>query len=309
MQDLKPIRVFLEVAALQSFTAAARSLRMTPASVTRIVARLESEIGQQLLLRTTRQVSLTSAGAVLAARYRPAIEEFDRIAREFERQSHPHRGRLAINTPMSFGQRLMPSLVESFRLAYPNVELVIRMTDRLVDIVQEDCDLAIRLSDPPTDKSTIWRRVCEIPRMIVASPQFLELHGHPSTPDDFDSQTCLSYGGGKEPETWHLRNGAMKRTLTAGSAVIGNNGDFLCALAASGAGMAMLPEFIVSGSLKSGTLVQVLPDWIPSPLALSLYYPPYEALPPLVATFTDFFDAYLADLDGFDFATSQSSWD
>ena len=301
MHDLKPIRVFLEVAALQSFTAAAKTLRMTPASVTRIIARLETDVGQQLLLRTTRQVSLTSAGAVLAARYRPVVEEFDRIAEEFERQSHPQRGRLAINTPMSFGQRLMPDLVESFRLAYPNVELVIRMTDRLVDIVDEDCDLAIRLSDPPTDKSTIWRRICEIPRMIVASPGFLELHGHPTDPDALDRQMCLSYGTGKEPEIWRLRNGAMKRSFTAGSRVIANNGDFLGALAASGAGLAMLPEFIVSDGLKSGTLVRVLPDWSPPALLLSLYYPPYEALPPLVETFTDFFDAYLTDLDGFDF--------
>lgn len=163
MQDLKPIRVFLEVAKQQSFAAAARALHLTPASVTRIVARLEDDLGQQLLVRTTRKVSLTSAGALVATRYQSLIEAFDRVAEDLNREMQPFRGRIAINAPVSFGLRLLPSLLERFTLAYPNVDLSIQLTDRLVDIVTESCDLSIRLSAPPTDKSTIWRRL-DLPR-------------------------------------------------------------------------------------------------------------------------------------------------
>ena len=303
LQELKPIRVFLEVAAQQSFAAAAKSMRMTPATVTRIIARLEEDLGQQLLLRTTRQVSLTSSGALVAARYRPVIEEFDRIRADLERETQPHKGRLSINAPMSFGQRMMPRLVDSFRLAYPNVDLVIRMTDRLVDIVEEDCDLAIRLSEPPRDKSTIWRKICHIPRYLVASAEYLDSHPDPRVPEDLVRLTCLSYGTGKDPETWTLQNGALKRRVTAGRGVVSNNGDFLFSLVRAGAGVAVLPEFIVSGGLRDGSVRQLLPDWAATPLWLSLFYPPYEAMPPLVATFTEFFEAYLKDIDGFDFGT------
>ena len=301
MQELKPIRVFLEVAAQQSFAAAAKTLRMTPATVTRVVARLEEDLGQQLLLRTTRQVSLTSAGALVAAKYRPLIEEFDRVQSDLYRETQPYKGRLSINAPMSFGQRLMPRLIDSFRLAYPNVELVIRMTDRLVDIVEEDCDLAIRLSEPPRDKSTIWRKICRIPRYMVASTEYIESHPRPQSPEDLSRLTCLSYGAGKEPETWTLQNGALKRRVTAGGEIVSNNGDFLFAMVRADAGVAVLPEFIVGAGLRDGTVQALLPDWTIPPLWLSLFYPPYEALPPLVATFTDFFEAFLVDIDGFEF--------
>jgi len=299
--DLKPVRVFLEVANLRSFTAAAKSLQMTPASITRIVARLEEDFGQQLLIRTTRQVSLTSTGALIAARYQPLIEAFDRVKRDLDREMQPYRGRLAINAPMSFGLRLMPNLVESFRLAYPNIDLDIRLTDRLVDIVSEVCDLAIRISSPPTDKSTIWRKLCEIPMTVVAAPSLFERTRRPATPDDLESNFCLSYGDRKEPEMWRFQKDGVKRIVTTGTAIHSNSGDLLYSLACKGAGIVALPKFHVSAGLSSGEVEEVLPDWKLTPLWLSLYYPPYEALPPLVSTFTDFFEAYLADERGFDF--------
>ncbi|MEQ9260300.1 MAG: LysR substrate-binding domain-containing protein [Roseovarius sp.] len=301
MQELKPIRVFLEVAARQSFAAAARALRMTPASVTRVIARLEEDLGQQLLVRTTRHVALTSAGAVVAARYRPVIEAFDEVREGLERDMQPHRGRLSINAPMSFGLRLLPGLLSSFKLAYPNIDLTVMLTDRLVDIVAEECDLAIRLSAPPRDKSTIWRKICEVPRCAVAAPSFLERHGHPADPEGLDPDLCLSYGAGSTMEAWRFQKGGLKRTVRTGSGIHSNNGDFLYSMVKAGAGISVLPEFIVADGLARGEVQTVLRDWQTPSLWLSLYYPPYEALPPLVATFTDFFEAYLADMEGFRF--------
>ncbi|MAQ85853.1 MAG: LysR family transcriptional regulator [Maritimibacter sp.] len=301
MQSIKPIRVFLSVVEHGSFAGAARSLRMTPASITRIVAQLEADLGQQLLLRTTRQVSLTGMGAMVAARYRPALEEFDRITEEIERTTRPDRGRLTINAPMSFGMRLMPGLVASFRLAYPHIAINLQLTDTLVDILEGTCDLAIRISDPPQDKSTIWRRICRMPRTVVAAPSLFERIARPETPEDLLPDHCLSYGAKGMAETWTFASGGLSRSVRAGTEVVSNNGEFLRALALSGNGIVNLPDLLVRDGLKAGALEMVLPDWQIAPLNLMLYYPPYEKLPPLVATFTDFFEAYIRDRGGFDF--------
>ncbi|MBB95222.1 MAG: LysR family transcriptional regulator [Rhodobacteraceae bacterium] len=301
MQTIKPIRVFLEVVEQGSFAGAARSLRMTPASITRIIAQLEEDLGQQLLLRTTRQVSLTGAGAMVAARYRPVLEEFDRVTEEVTRTTRPDRGHLAINAPMSFGMRLMPGLVASFRLAYPHIALDVHLTDVLVDILEADCDLAIRISDPPADKSTIWRRICQVPRQVVAAPSLFDRIPRPETPEDLLADHCLSYGHGGSAETWIFSRGGQRRALRAGTNVMSNNGEFLYEMALSGNGIVNLPDFLVREGLTNGALEVVLPDWQLTPLNLMLYYPPYEKLPPLVGTFTDFFEAYIRDVESFDF--------
>ncbi|WP_417524445.1 LysR family transcriptional regulator [Marinovum sp.] len=303
MQDIKPIRVFLKVVELSSFAAAARELKMTPASVTRIVARLEEDLGQQLLVRTTRQVSLTSAGAMAAARFGPVVEDFDQVAEEITRAVRPDHGRLSINAPMSLGLRLMPSMIDRFRLAYPNITLDVSLTDAFVDVVTERCDLAIRISGPPSDKSTIWRKICEVPRHLVAAPGLFDRVPRPETPDDLDPALCMSYSAAGRAERWTLSNGARSRAVTAGISVVSNNGDFLYAMAKAGNGIALLPDFIVSEGLASGAVETVLSDWSAPSLWLTMFYPPYEALPPLVATFTDFFEAHLQEVNGLTFGT------
>ncbi len=301
MQTLKPIRVFLEIVAQGSFVGAARSLRMTPASITRIVAQLELDLGQQLLTRTTRTISLTGAGAMVAARYRPVIDDFDRVTDEITRATRPDKGRLAINAPLSFGMRLLPGLMASFRLAYPQIEVDVQLTDTLVDILDETCDLAIRISTPPTDKSTIWRRICMVPRAIVAGPALFDRISRPQSPEELDPAFCLSYGSGFRAETWALEGSGALRTVRAGTNVVSNNGELLLALAMAGNGMVNLPRFLVQDAIDSGKVVEVLPEYAPTPLNLMLYYPPYDALPPLVATFTEFFEAYIRDFETFNF--------
>ncbi|TNF20854.1 MAG: LysR family transcriptional regulator [Rhodobacteraceae bacterium] len=301
MQEIKPIRVFLKVAELSSFAAAARALAMTPASVTRIVARLEEALGQQLLVRTTRQVALTSAGAIVAARFRPVVEDFDRVAEEIARAAWPDRGRLSINAPMSLGLRLLPCLIDRFRLAYPNIALDVTLTDELVDIVEESCDLAIRVSGPPEDKSTIWRKICEVPRHVIAAPSLFERMQRPERPEDLDPGFCMSYSARGQAEVWAFRKDGVKRSVTAGASVVSNNGDFLYALVRSGNGLALMPDFILAEGRASGEVVTVLDDWTVTPLWLTLFYPPYEVLPPLVATFADFFEAHLREVAGLSF--------
>lgn len=301
MDDLKSIRVFLSVAEQLSFSGAARSLGLTPATVTRAVAALEDDIGAQLLLRTTRAVSLTADGAAIAARYRPLVEALDAADREIRAARTPDRGQLRVNAPLSLGVRLLPRMVRAFREAYPRIHLDLHLTDAFVDVMDADCDLAIRISQAPTDLSTIWRKLCEVPRHAVAAPSLIARTGEPAHPEDLDTSLMLSYSDTGRSEVWQFSKGAMKRPVKAGGSVVSNNGDLLYGLARDGVGITVLPDFLVDPGLKSGEVQRVLPDWTLPSLWLTLYYPPYDALPPVVATFSTFFEDFIRNTRGLTF--------
>ncbi len=295
MVDLKPVRVFLAVADRQSFSGAATELGLAPATVTRIIAQLERELGTQLFVRTTRQVGLTSAGAMVLARYRPVVESFDDATEALMHKTRPDRGTLRITAPVSLGLQLLPDVIAGFRLAYPNISVALNFTDTLVDVIAEECDLAIRVSGPPTDKSTIWRKLCEVPRRAVAAPAFLDRVDPPGHPADLSPDHLMSYSATGAREVWDFSNGGSSRSVRAGSRIVSNSGDFLYAMACAAEGVAALPDFITRPGLQSGEVVEVLPEWSLPSLWLTLFYPPYSELPPLVGVFSDYFETYIAD--------------
>ncbi|MEM7720709.1 MAG: LysR family transcriptional regulator [Pseudomonadota bacterium] len=295
MIELKPIRVFLAVVDHQSFSAAADAMKLAPASVTRIVAQLEKDLGTQLLVRTTRQVGLTTSGAEVAARFRPIVETFDGVIGDIVQARKPEQGRLRITAPVSFGLQVMPDVLAGFRLAYPRVSLDIQFTDTLVDVIAETCDLAIRVSGPPLDQSTIWRKLCEVPRRAVASPDLLARIGPLKEPGDLSTEYLLSYSATNEAELWELSQAGRKSSRRAGGHVITNNGDLLYALVRQGEGIAVLPDFITQSGLRTGEVVEVMPNWHVPSLWLTLAYPPYTKLPPLVGLFAEYFEGFILD--------------
>lgn len=295
MGELEAIRTFLTVADQSSFSAAARLLAMTPASVTRTVSALEEQLGVQLLLRTTRKVSLTSAGAAYAARVAPLVEGLARATEETRDLQKVTAGSLRVSAPMSLGMKVLPTVLSQFSIMHPRTSVAIELSDRFVDILQENYDLAIRISGPPTDKSTIWRKIRPVSRLLVASPSFLTRHGTPKVPEDLTTLECLSYHDQSKTETWELSRPGQVRTVEARGRFSINNGDFLCKLAIAGEGIALLPRFIVDEELRAGKLVEVLPGWNTPEIWLTLYYPPYEQLPLRVATFSDFFEAFIKE--------------
>lgn len=293
MLELDHIRIFLAVAEQRSFVAAARQLSMTAPTVTRAINALEQELGIQLLLRTTRHVSLTSAGAVYAARIAPLLDDFQQATEELRRQHGDVAGQIRINAPMSLGQQILPDVISGFRVSYPASEISATLTDQLVDIVSEDYDLAIRISEAPNDKSTIWRKICPVRRVLIASPGYLASFGRPDTPDALSDHRRIAYGARSAGETWELRHEGKTRKVRSGETISCNNGELIARLSENGEGIALLPHFIVEGALKSGGLQLVLPEWEPPELWLTLYYPPYERLPMRVAKFSDFFEDYV----------------
>ncbi|TPN33618.1 LysR family transcriptional regulator [Mesorhizobium sp. B2-3-3] len=299
MGELESVRVFLAVAEQGSFAGAARQLGMTPASVTRTIAGLERQLGVQLLVRTTRQVSLTSAGAVYAARVAPLSLGLVRAAEETREAQGITSGGIRISAPLSLGLKVLPPVLSQFVILYPQTHVSLALSDGFVDIVEEDYDLAIRISGPPVDKSTIWRKIREVPRVLVAAPKYLTSRGTPQSPDDLAEHDCLSYGSDARDEHWELSKGGGRRTHKATGAFSSNSGDLLARLALNGEGIVLLPRFIVDDDLAAGRLVEVLADWTTPQIWLTLYYPPYEKLPLRVATFSDFFEAYIQEIRSF----------
>ena len=294
MIELKPIRVLRAVSDLRSFSLAARELGLAPASVTRIIAQLEADLGVQLLVRTTRQVALTSAGASVLSRYRPLLEGFDQVTRDVQRVNRPDSGHLRLTAPVSLGVALLPDVLSGFRLAYPNITVAINFSDTLFDVIEENCDLAIRVSGAPRDKSTIWRKLCEVPRHAIAAPAFFDRFPRPDHPDKLPMDQLMSYHAQGEAEIWEFSKDGSHRNIRAGKRITSNNGDFLYALAVAGEGICVLPDFITRPGLAAKTVEEVLPGWSLPSLWLTLFYPPYEQLPPVVATFAEFFEAYIA---------------
>lgn len=293
MGELESIRVFLAVAAQQSFAGAARQLGMTPASVTRTIAALEAGLGVQLLVRTTRQVSLTSAGAAYAARVTPLSEELAKAAEDTREAQGIVSGRLRLSAPISLGVKVLPAVLSQFGALYPQIHVDVSLSDRFVDIVEEDIDLAIRISGPPNDKSTIWRRICPIPRVLIATPDYLRARGMPQSPGDLVEHECLGHRDDLGEEIWHLSNGKQRHSHKAEGRLSANNGDLLARLVLNNEGIALLPRFIVAADLAAGRMIEVLPDWSNHEIWLTLYYPPYEQLPLRVATFSDFFEIHV----------------
>jgi len=295
MGELESIRVFLAVAELESFAGAARQLGMTPASVTRTVASLEDQLSLQLLVRTTRRVSLTSAGALYAARVTPLAQGLARAVDETREAQGMTAGRIRISAPMSLGLEVLPAVLSQFTTIHPQTHVEVNLSDSFVDIVEEDYDLAIRVSGPPTDKSTIWRKICKVPRVLVASADYVAAKGMPQTPDDLAGFDCLSYQADARDEVWEMSKGASNRSHKIDGTFSANNGDLLAKLALNGEGIALVPRFIVAEDLEAGRLIAILPDWSISEIWLTLYYPPYNQLPLRVAAFSDFFETHVKE--------------
>ena len=273
--QIERIRVFVEVAERQGFAAAARALALTPSQATRHVAELEAELGVRLLVRTTRQVTLSGAGRQYLERIKPVLAELAQADEAARVQANTLRGEIRVS---------------QFRILYPEVRLKLNLTDRFVDIMSGEYDMALRISGPPTDKTSIWRKIQPVRCLLTASPSYLAQRGAPVDPRDLEEHDCLVYEHQADGASWEFsRAGSGEaRTANVASCFSCNNGDLIGELAARGEGIALLPRFIIAEHLARGALVEVLAGWQAPQVWLSAFYPPYDHLPAKVETFTRF---------------------
>jgi DNA-binding transcriptional LysR family regulator len=284
---VEKIQVFLAVATLGAFGAAARQLNMSPPVVTRLVAELETELGVQLLVRTTRKVALTQAGRQFLGKSKEALDLLQQAEAFVRAEQNSLVGDLRVNAPMSFGLHFMASVAGQFRSLHPKVKLKLSLTDSFIDILTADVDMALRISEPPKDKSTIWRKICPVPRVAVASPGYLAERGTPREPRDLLNHNCLGYGNLAGGQNWAFTSHkGVKQVIAPTCSIECDNGDVLADLAVMGEGIAILPEFIVQRHLAQKRLQVVLKPWTLPAIWLTAFYPPYVRLPAKVAAFT-----------------------
>jgi DNA-binding transcriptional LysR family regulator len=280
--------MFVAVMETGSFTAAAGRLGTSSGQASKLVSRLESELGVRLLSRTTRAVSPTEAGQAYFDRLRPLLEEFDNLDAVIRDASHAPRGRLRLTAPLTFGAMEIAPALNEFASEFPDIELDVSFSDRVVNLVDEGFDLAIRVGRQD-DSSMIARKLCEVRIVVIGSPAYLERRGEPETPDDLARFDCIVDTNFREPGRWPFRG---RSGGPAGVEVRGrirySNAEACLRAAEAGLGLACLPSFIAGEALRSARARRVLQAFEPEPYAVHALYPHSRHLAAKVRVLVDF---------------------
>ncbi|MDP9582301.1 LysR family transcriptional regulator [Burkholderia ambifaria] len=286
MENLGGFVVFVQVAETRSFVAAGRALGLSASAIGKRIARLEARLNVRLFHRSTRSITLTAEGTRFLERCRRVIAEIDAAEQELTHSAEAPRGRLRVSLP-TIGTLLLPLLAD-FMAAYPEIELDIDFSDRLVDVVEEGFDAVLRTGQP-TDSRLSSRLLGHFGQHLVASPDYLERHGTPRTPTDLARHRCLHYrfpSSGKL-EIWPLRASRSGTPPEVPVSMVSNSAETRLCFARRGLGIACLPEFFVRDALDDGTLRAVLAEHIVSRTPFYVLWPSGRHPTPKLRAFVD----------------------
>lgn len=277
-----------------SQAAAARELGVTPAMVGRYVRALEDRLGSRLLNRTTATQSLTEAGAAFYARASALLEQLEEAERAAaDRQAEPH-GVLRVNAPMVFGVRYLAAAIAEFCDLHAGVRVELVLNDRVVDLVEEGYDVAVRIGRL-ADSGLVARRLAACRLAVCASPGYLAHHGEPRTPADLLGHNCLLYAYASGGDTWRFHGEHGEEEVRISGKLVANNGEALLAAALAGPGVILQPTFIVGDALRESRLVRLLPGWRLQDLDVHAVYPSARHLSPKIRSFVDFLAGRFGD--------------
>ena len=300
MHRFEDLQAFVAVVEAGSFTAAADRLDTAKSAVSRRVTALEERLGVQLLRRTTRRLNLTDSGRSFYEHSARILADLEEAESAVAQQHGELRGSLRVALPLSFGIRHMCGPIADFSRRHPRVTFDLDFNDRRIDLLEEGVDLAVRIGHL-ADSSLIARKLFAARTIICASQNYLDAHGKPQTPADLRHHQCLVYGNLAEPARWVYTDAEGKRQrVDVNVAMSATSGDFICAAAAQGLGIAMQPTFIAGELIKSGQLVPVLTDyaWPVSPAYA--VYPPTRHLSYRVREFIDYLAGHFAGIPYWD---------
>ena len=279
--------IFVAAVDAGNFSAAARLLGITPSAVSKQISRLETRLGARLLNRSTRRISLTDVGRDFYERSRSILADIDEAERAVGSASDVPRGRLRVTASISFGQRQIVPLVPEFVSRFPGVRVDVVFSDRVIDMVDEGIDVAVRVS-APADSALIARQLVPDRRIVCAAPGYLAAHGAPESPEDLAAHNALIYST-VYSDTWRFDGPSGPSAVRVSSNFSANSGEAIRDLALDGAGIARLATFLVGGDIKSGRLVELLPDWYdPQENIIHAVYPSRRLVPPSTRAFVDF---------------------
>lgn len=287
MDRQEAMAVFLAVVEEGDFSAAGRRLRMTPSAVSKIVGRLEARLGVRLLQRSTRSISLTAEGHAFAESTRRILSDMEEAELAIQPGAEP-RGRLRVSLPSAFGHRLIVPMLPAFIGRYPAIELELDFTDAIVDLVNGDADVAVRVA-AQSDSMLITRRLAPNRRIICAAPGYLERYGIPRNPDDLEKHVCLGITSRGRLNVWEFEEGGLRRSIRIRSSVEANSTEALRRLALAGMGVVRLSEILVTPDISAGRLKPLLIDSNHAEAEpISVVYPHRRFLSPRVRAFVDF---------------------
>jgi LysR family transcriptional activator of dmlA len=279
---LTAMAAFLAVVEAGSFSAAATKLGMTPSGVSKLMTRLEERLKTRLFYRSTRQIKLTDLGAVYFERSRRIFEDLDALETMMEERDDVPRGLLRVTAPVVLGhERVLPAVL-AFRKTFPEVNIDFVLLDRVVDLIEERMDVAVRMTATPPQSSVV-RKLGDDVRALCASPAYLARRGKPRRPEDLKEHDCLAFvpGGTDGPTApWKLRAGASKvLSLRVGDSIRMNNTLSLYEACLAGLGIADLPAYLVGKDVRAGRLETVLDECVVPDRSVYAVYAPGRPAP------------------------------
>lgn len=293
MDRIDLFRIFLRVADCGSFTRAADMLGLPRSSVSAAVQALEERVGARLLHRTTRSVSLTQEGHVLHARCAALVAEVEETEALFRQQREGPQGRLAVDVPGRLGRLVIAPALPGFLARHPGIDLMLGVTDRAIDLVQDGVDCVLRVGTL-ADSDMIARPIGELRFINVASPDYLARFGRPAHPADLDRYQVVQYASPStgRVEDWEWVEDGMVHNRPATGRITVNSAEASIACCRAGLGLIQIPAYDVRADIAAGRLVEVMPDHVAAPMPIALLYPHRRQMTQRLRVFAD----WLVDL-------------
>jgi DNA-binding transcriptional LysR family regulator len=286
MDRIDAMQAFVTVADLQGFAPAARKLALSPSAVTRLIAALEEHLGARLLQRTTRQVTLTDAGARYLERARRILADVEEAEDAVEGERIRPGGRLVISAPVGFGRLHVSHMVSAYLKRYPEVGADLRLSDRMINLVEEGVDLAVRIGHLP-DSTLVARHVGEMRRIVVASGEYLKTRGEPKRPAEISAHDTIQFGAMTAAPDWRFVEDDREIRVSSAPRFATNSADAAIQHAEAGGGLTRVLAYQAAASLKAGRLKIVLANFEQPPLPIHIVYPTSRLLSAKVRSFID----------------------
>ncbi|CAI8694890.1 LysR family transcriptional regulator [Burkholderia pyrrocinia] len=282
--DLNQLVVFVRVIQAGSLSEAARRMDLPKSTVSRKISDLEERVGERLIQRTTRKLSLTEAGRVLFERVGPAMSDIEEAESAVAGMRGTPRGVLRIAVPMS--SSTLGPIVAEYLVRHPEVAVEMVCSDRLVDLVEERFDVAIR-AGALVDSTLVARNLGTAKSMLVVAPEYSKRHGVPKTPAELTSHACVAFGGGATPHVWTLESRGKRVEVRIRPRLTVNDMEIARESALAGVGIACLPELFCADDVRSKRLLHLLADWSFAQIPVHALYPTRRHLSPKVVAFVD----------------------
>jgi DNA-binding transcriptional LysR family regulator len=286
MDRIDAMQAFVAVADLQGFAPAARKLGLSPSGVTRLIAALEERLGARLLQRTTRSVALTDVGKRYLERARQILADVDEAEGAVEGERTRPGGRLVVSAPIGFGRLHVSQVISEYLRRYREVSVELRLSDLVVNLVEEGVDLAVRVGHL-ADSSLVARHVGEMRRVVVASPGYLKAHGEPRTPEAIASHQTIQFGAMSTPPDWRFVRAGSEVRVAPAPRFSTNSSDAAIQYAVQDGGLTRVLAYQAADAIKGGRLKVVLAKFEPPPLPIHIVYPTSRLLSAKVRTFID----------------------